>query len=72
MQEKMALRWKAGVVLCLLVALVAVKAFAQGEGDLTAKSRLFSGVGARTARGSTRSRRPNLRAGVAVTGFAYF
>lgn len=45
MQENMALRWKAGVVLCLLVALVAVNAFAQGEGDLTAKRRLFSGVG---------------------------
>jgi hypothetical protein len=45
MQEKMALRCKAGVVLCLLAALVAVNAFAQGEGDLTAKKRLFSGVG---------------------------
>jgi hypothetical protein len=45
MQEEMVLRWKARVVLCLLTAFVAVNAFAQSEGDLTAKKQLFSGVG---------------------------
>jgi hypothetical protein len=36
---------KVAVVLCLLTSLATVSAFAQSEGELTAKARLFSGVG---------------------------
>jgi hypothetical protein len=45
MQEKMALASKVGVVLCLLASFAAVSSWPQTEGELTAKARLFSGVG---------------------------
>jgi hypothetical protein len=45
MQQKMSPPWKIGVVLCLLASLAGTTALAQDEGELTAKKRLFSGVG---------------------------
>src|SRR5580700_6360716 len=44
MHEKMPQPWKVGVVLCLLACL-ANGLFAQGEGELTAKTRLFTSIG---------------------------
>jgi hypothetical protein len=44
MQQKMSPLWKVGVVLCLLACL-ANGLFAQSEGELTAKTRLFTNIG---------------------------
>src|ERR1700724_1419475 len=44
MQQKMSQSWKVGVVLCLL-ACPAKGLFAQSEGELTAKNRLFTSIG---------------------------
>jgi hypothetical protein len=44
MQQKMSPLWKVGVVLCLLACL-ASGLFAQSEGELTAKTRLFTNIG---------------------------
>src|ERR1700730_8649576 len=45
MQQRNAQRSKGAVVLCLLATLAASSACAESEGDWTAKSRVFSGVG---------------------------
>ena len=45
MQQKKSQPWKIGVVLCLLASLAGTTVSAQDEGELTAKKRLFSGVG---------------------------
>jgi hypothetical protein len=45
MQQKMAQLSKAAAVLCLLACLAVAGAFAQTDGELTAKVRLFSGIG---------------------------
>jgi hypothetical protein len=45
MQQTMSQPWKVAALVCLLASLAAGSAIAQSEGELTAKSRLFSGVG---------------------------
>lgn len=45
MQQNNAQTSRVAVLLCLLASLAASGAFAQGDGELTAKARLFAGVG---------------------------